>query len=149
MKKTLSKNIRQLYSVHIFAFLAVWLSMFFPGLDILLSIIYLLIVGYISRMPQSSCMQRVTVAACWQGPGIILSVLIHSHIAWLDISNYCYFIMEFWYTPVIPLLSLITLKMPNGYPLYYYLLLFMPLIMSLYFFLCTSAANKNRRHSVS
>lgn len=138
------KNIVRLYSIHIFAFLAVWLSMFFPGLDILLSIMYLLIVGYTGRTTQVNCLQKFAVIVCWQGPGAIMSILISLKMVWLDLSNYSYFIMEFWYTPVIPLLSLVTAKMPNGYPLYYYLLLFMPIILSLYFLLCTLTANKSR-----
>ena len=127
------KAIARLYVIHIFAFLAVGLSTYYPPWDILLALLYLLIIGieaHSLRNFNTTCQLAVILA--WQGPGILLCLGIVSGITVWDLSNYAFFIMQFWYTPVLPFLSLLPGFVWQGYPVYYYVLLALPLLMSAY-----------------
>ena len=99
------KAITRLYFIHIFAFLAVGISTYYPPWDIILSLLYLLVI---------------------------------SHTTIWDLSNYAYFIMLFWYTALVPMLSLLPGVLWRGWPLYYYFLLALPFIMLTYHFILSS-----------
>lgn len=144
MMKTLTAILR-LYLIHIFAFLAVGLSTYYPPWDILLALLYLLIIGIEAHTLKTytSGSRRVVILA-WQGPGILLLLLAISHITTWDLSNYAFFTMLFWYTPLIPFLSLIPGIFWRGWPLYYYCLLSLPLVMMTYHY---ALSNKYERLS--
>jgi hypothetical protein len=125
----------RLYFVHIFAWLAVWLAMYYPGLDLLLSMVYLLIVAAEIR-PLRRCSNGLKWGSflIWQAPGIIFALISLLPWSWWGLKEYGFFLLQFWYTPVVPLLSLLHLTIAE-YPLYYYLLLGMPLLLA-FFFMC-------------
>ncbi|MFA7149250.1 MAG: hypothetical protein WC109_10580, partial [Syntrophomonadaceae bacterium] len=97
------KAIARLYFIHIFAFLAVAISTYYPPWDIILSLLYLLVIGSEARsLRDFSSNSRRLVILTWQAPGILLFLLVISHTAIWDLSNYAYFIMLFWYTALVP-----------------------------------------------
>ncbi len=125
----------RLYIIQISAFIAVWLGSYYPDLDILLSLFYILIIGMeIIAIKNIGFKEKLKVLIFWQGPGAILSLMVLFQSIYL-ISGDIIFIMEFWNTPVLPIYSLI--PSINGQPLYYNLLLATPLIMTIYFFALT------------
>lgn len=123
----------RLYFIHFFAWLAIWMATYLPGLDVLLSIIYLvIIVQEIIPLRKYSLIKRWSALIIWQSPGLLLSFVSITPWSWLGFREYGFFILEFWYTPILPLLSLSRL-MVGEYPLYYYLLLMMPVIFGVLF----------------
>lgn len=133
------KAIARLYFIHIFAFLAVGLSTYYPPGDILLALLYLLVIGVEARSLRSfSVRNRWAVILAWQGPGILLLLLVISHTSIWDLSNYAFFTMLFWYTPLIPFLSLLPGSFWRGWPIYYYCLLSLPLIMMVYHYVLSN-----------
>ena len=125
----------RMYIIQISAFIAVWLGSYYPDLDILLSLFYILIIGMeIIAIKNIGFKEKLKVLIFWQGPGAILSLMVLFQSIYL-ISGDIIFIMEFWNTPVLPIYSLI--PSINGQPLYYNLLLATPLIMTIYFFALT------------
>jgi hypothetical protein len=132
--------IARLYFIHIFAFLAVGISMYYPPWDIILSLLYLVVIGSEARLlrefaPSSRCL----VILAWQVPGMVLFFLVISHTTLWDLSNYAFFIMLFWYTALAPILSLLPGIFWRGWPLYYYFLLALPFIMTAYHFIFSSS----------
>lgn len=125
------KSVARLYFIHIFAWLAIWLASYYPGLDVILAVIYLVIIASQLRLLgiDSPC-QAVSGFFLWQAPGIIFSLASLLHWSWWGLKEYAFFLLMFWYTPVIPLLSLLRGGLA-GYPLYYYLLIAMPLLYAL------------------
>ncbi|MDD3852156.1 MAG: hypothetical protein PHD40_00700 [Syntrophomonadaceae bacterium] len=121
----------RLYIIQIGAFIAVWLGSYYPDLDILLSLFYILIISMeIIDIRGIDVKEKLKVLIFWQGPGAILSLMVLGQSIYL-ISGDIIFIMEFWNTPILPILSLFPAI--NGQPVYYNLLIATPLIMSLYF----------------
>jgi len=128
--------ILRLYFIHIFAFFAVGLSMYYPPWDIVLAILYLTIIGREAcSLRNLTTKTKVSIILTWQGPAVLLLILILSGITFLDIKNYSFFIMLFWYTPLLPFLSVLPRLVINGLPLYYYILLSLPFFMSIFHFL--------------
>lgn len=125
----------RLYFIHIFAWLAVWLAMYYPGLDLIMSIIYVMIITAEIRSLHR-CSRRLKWGSflIWQAPGIIFSLISLISWSWWGLKQYGFFLLQFWYTPVVPLLSLVHWTV-DGYPLYYYLLLGMPLLFFAFFML--------------
>lgn len=129
--------VARLYFIHIFAWLAIWLAGYYPGLDILMAAAYLLVISaQIRSLHKDSKYAAAKVFFIWQAPGIIFSLISLLPWLWWGIKEYAFFLLMFWYTPVIPLLSLLQWVVA-GYPLYYYLLLALPLIYGLLFIALT------------
>ena len=123
----------RLYFIHIFAWLAIWLAMFRPGLDLILSIIYLVIVAVEFRsLGRHSKGLGWGSFIIWQAPGFVFALASLTPWSWWGLKEYAFFLLEFWYTPVVPLLSLLN-GVIAGYPLYYYVLLGMPLLFGVFF----------------
>lgn len=121
----------RLLGIHIFAVLAVWLGMYFPGLDIFLSFIYLIIISQeIYDLRGESLLVKGVAGLLWLGLPLILSL-----ITYFKIISEGIFLLIFWYTPILPLLSIRTYVFSNGLPLYYYILLVSPLVFMAYFYL--------------
>ena len=127
----------RLYIIQVSAFIAIWLGSYYPDLDILLSLFYLLIISMeIIDIRNTEPKEKLKVLIFWQGPGAILSLMVLFQSIYL-ISGDIIFIMEFWNTPILPIYSLF--PSINGQPLYYNLLLATPLIMSILFFALTGS----------
>lgn len=130
------RNVGRLYIIQLGAVFTVWLASYFKGLDLVFFILY------IAFMLMESITNRhkkwlvaFTAALIWQLPGIILTLLIITELNYLmPGGEYYIFAMELWYTPVIPLVSLISTPfLPH--PAYYNILLMMPIILSTYYLL--------------
>ncbi|NLW91644.1 MAG: hypothetical protein GXY34_08605 [Syntrophomonadaceae bacterium] len=78
----------------------------------------------------------------WQLPGIILSLMSIMPAGMWGEANYGFFVLQFWYTPVVPLLSCLSDYAFYGKPVYYYLLLWMPVIFGLCYLLLVFAGRK-------
>lgn len=115
--------ILRIYLLHIFAVLAVWLGMYFPGLDLGLSILYLIILreeGKHSAKLLNNWKQGL-VAVIWQLPGIFLGTSVV--MGWDRLTDFAYyfiFILELWLTPILPLVSLLPVWTILDRPIYYY-----------------------------
>ncbi|HBQ25306.1 MAG TPA: hypothetical protein DD791_02830 [Syntrophomonas sp.] len=85
------KAIARLYFIHIFAFLAVAISTYYPPWDIILSMLYLLVIGSEAlSLREYASKSRYLIILAWQAPGIILFLLVISHTAIWDLSNYAF-----------------------------------------------------------
>ncbi|MEN6325558.1 MAG: hypothetical protein ABFD18_05030 [Syntrophomonas sp.] len=73
------------------------------------------------------------IAVMWQLPGILLSVSILTGISdGFYFGQYFIFLLEFWYTPVLPLISIIN-KPFLPQPAYYHMLIYMPFFLSFFY----------------
>ena len=130
------KAVTRLYLLQTSAFLAVWFSTYFPGLDLLLAVVYLIIVSVeANRLKGFTRSQILLITVIWQGPAAILSILVMGNFYFYALSDNALFLLEFWSTPILPLLT------PLGYvnyfnkPLYYYILIAMPCLLALYYYI--------------
>lgn len=131
------RSIFRIYIIHLSAILAIWLAMYYPGLDVILSILYLLLLWeegkYTLRTFRSPLKQKI-IAVIWQLPGIILgSSVILGLDRLTDFAYYFVFILELWVTPVLPLVSLLPAWSILDRPLYYYLLFVMVPLLAVYY----------------
>lgn len=140
-------SLLRVYCLHISAILAIWLAMYFPGLDIVLSILYFYLLWaegkYSQRMLHNHQSQALT-ALIWQLPGFILvgSVLLSLDVV-ADFAYYFIFILELWDTPVLPLVSLLPAWTILDRPVYYYLLFLTVPGLAYYYYL--AAGNPENR----
>lgn len=139
------KRIIRLYIIHIFACIAIAESIYFPGLDVALAFLYLIVIGVEAFLYSQASWCRNTLAALvWQLPGLILSLISIAPAGAWGTANYGFFVLEFWYTPLVPVLSCLWGFAVQGKPLYYYLLLAAPLIMLLYYYLLVLISRRLR-----
>lgn len=68
-------------------------------------------------------------------PGIVFTVVSLAKITQWDLSSYTLFILQYWYIPLVPLISMVSLTTKSGVPLYQYILLGTPLLMIIYYLL--------------
>jgi hypothetical protein len=124
--------------------------MYFPGLDIILALIYI----YLVWKEGSHCQRRLSqvemaaVAVLWQLPGYVLaaSILLPMESA-SQFSYYFIFMLELWDTPLLPLISMLPTWTLLGRPLYYYLMFGLVPALSLYYY--TPVLLRNRLQSRS
>jgi len=76
---------------------------------------------------------RIAVASSLQIPGLLLATINLARITQWDLSSYALFILQYWYIPLTPLISLLTFVTEAGIPLYHYILLGLPFLMSVFF----------------
>jgi hypothetical protein len=113
---------------------AVWLASYFNGLYVFLSILFaacIIIEAILNKSERMfSCLATVLL---WQLPGILLGIFIITGLTFhIPGGEYYIFVLELWYTPLIPLISFISAPfLPQ--PIYYILLLITPLIMIAYY----------------
>lgn len=133
------KSVSRLYFLHISAILAVWLAMYFPGLDIILAMLYLLLLwgeGKYTYRTLRSRQRQALIASIWQLPGLILAASVILGLDRLtDFAYYFVFILELWFTPVLPLISVLPTWTILERPVYYYALFVMVPIMAIYYYL--------------
>jgi hypothetical protein len=131
--------ILRIYFLHTFAILAVWLGMYFPGLDIMLSILYLILLREEGKHgAQLLCdnKKQGLVALLWQLPGFFLGTSVLLEFDRLtDFAYYFIFMLELWETPILPLLSLLPTGTITDKPIYYYCLFVMVPVLSILYYL--------------
>lgn len=108
--------------------------MYFPGLDIILALLYVLIIWWEAKHSQLSLIQQSLVGFLWQMPAIFLSLGILLGLDQsTDLSYYSIFILQLWHTPVLPFSTLLPALVLLDKPLYYFeLFLMAPLLWAVY-----------------
>jgi hypothetical protein len=121
----------RLYLIQIFAFSAVSLSTFFPGLDLLLALLYIIVLIAEGRLhPEMTIAQKSSVVFLWQGPALFMSIYVLAEFTFANLDDYAIFAMQFWTAPLLPWWSLLNAPTPGSYPLYYYYVLASPLLFA-------------------
>lgn len=116
------------------AILAVWLGMYYPGLDILLAGLFLWVIWKEAGEKSFSLLQQGLVAITWQLPALflLLSVLLGLDKT-TDFSYYFIFMLQLWHTPLLPLATVLPDLLQLDRPFYYYELFIMtPLLWVVY-----------------
>lgn len=122
----------RLYFIQIFAFSAVSLSTFFPGLDLLLSLLYIVVLIFEGRNhSEMTIYQKSSVFFLWQGPAMFMSIYVLGDLTFANLDDYAIFALQFWTAPLLPWWSLLNVPTPGSYPLYYYYVLASPLLFSI------------------
>lgn len=121
--------------------------MYFPGLDIILSILYLILLreeGKHSAQVLLDHKKQALVAVIWQLPGFILGASVLLGLDRLtDFAYYFVFILELWQTPILPLVSLIPAWTIIDKPIYYYCLFLMVPVLAILYYLPGSTPEKS------
>lgn len=121
--------------------------MYFPGLDIILSILYLILLreeGKHSAQVLLDHKKQALVAGIWQLPGFILGASVLLGLDRLtDFAYYFVFILELWQTPILPLVSLIPAWTIIDKPIYYYYLFLMVPVLAILYYLPGSMPEKS------
>lgn len=127
-------NLLRLFFIHITAIAAGVLSSYFPGMDIIVALLYLLIIGMEARRAcDLPWWKRSITALIWQAPGLFFAVVLITSFNVMGVYEYAIFIIQFWFTPLLGLVSLAGLYFYLDKPIYYYLLILLPFISSLYY----------------
>lgn len=116
------------------AILAVWLGMYYPGLDILLAGLFLWVIWKEAGEKSFTLLQQGLVAITWQLPALflLLSVLLGLDKT-TDFSYYFIFMLQLWHTPLLPLTTVLPDLLQLDRPFYYYELFIMtPLLWVVY-----------------
>ncbi|MGE5544245.1 MAG: hypothetical protein ACM3UW_04665 [Bacillota bacterium] len=104
----------------LYAILA-WLTMYFPGLDLLTSAVFIFLLFNWSRYMVRNGMntwQVMAAAFLAQLPGLVFSGLaIYSWWRYGPLTSNFDFILQMWHTPFVPLLSLLPTVHLQGFPL--------------------------------
>jgi hypothetical protein len=107
----------------------VWLVMYFPGFDILASVIFLYILFQWSRRLGAdglSTPQAIGTAVLAQMPGLVFGALaLHSWWLYGPLTSNNDFALQMWHTPLVPLLSLLPVVYVREFPLTYLILFFL------------------------
>lgn len=113
--------------------------MYFPGLDIILAILYLLLLweeGKHTCRILCSRRRQALIAIIWQLPGLILAGFVILGLDRLtDFAYYFIFILELWVTPILPLISLLPTLTILERPIYFYLLFLMVPVLAVYYYM--------------
>lgn len=95
--------------------------MYYPGLEIFFSLLFLLIIVKENDYKRFSFLQQSLVGIIWQLPAWFLSAVV---LLGLDqstnFSYYYIFMLQLWHTPVLPLITLLPDFIYLNRPLYYY-----------------------------
>ncbi|NLB52125.1 MAG: hypothetical protein GX808_04210 [Syntrophomonadaceae bacterium] len=132
-KLLIAAKIFRLYLIHFFALIAVALAAYYPGLDIVLSILYITVLSLEAIYTELGVKGKLITAFSLHIPGLVLAAANIAGITQWDLSNYALFILQYWYIPLIPLISLLSFTTETGTPLYHYILLGLPFFMSIYY----------------
>lgn len=116
------------------AILAVWLGMYYPGLDILLAGLFLWVIWKEAGEKSFSLLQQSLVAITWQLPALFLSLSVLLGLDKnTDFSYYFIFMLQLWHTPLLPLTTVLPDLLQLDRPFYYYELFIMtPLLWVVY-----------------
>lgn len=122
--------------------IAVALSTYYPGLDLALAFLYIVVLGLEAIQANLPGGKNIITGLSLQIPGFILAITNLAGIGQWDLSSYALFILQFWYIPLIPIISLVSASTEAGIPLYHYILLTMPLLMTVYYYLAVLLGEK-------
>ncbi len=146
----MTRLVVRLFLIHILGCIAVALGMYYPGVDLALSLLYM---GIIIREVISSQIdlprRRTLAVTIWQSPALILSFASIATIRGWGQANYAFFMLEFFYTPFLPLLSLLARISVANMPLYYYVLLGLPFLIILFYGLLLNLITKDLTKPIS
>ncbi|HWP97124.1 MAG TPA: hypothetical protein VN426_09755 [Syntrophomonadaceae bacterium] len=126
----------RLYCLQIFAFLAISLSTYFPGWDLILSGVYLVVLTVESRLHSGlGLREKFLVLMAWQGGALFLAFYVWQGWTFWGLCDYGIFALQFWSAPLLPWWALIHIPLSSRFPCYYYLVLITPLLLSVWYFL--------------
>ena len=91
----------RLYLLHLFASLAVWLATYYPGLDMVLSLLYLYLLYREGQMCSLNLINRWLVGFLWQAPALVFAIF-STGLFHFGAANYGIFLLSFWATPLLP-----------------------------------------------
>lgn len=127
--------------IHGFAGAAVWLSSYWAGLEYVVALLYLLVLGSEARAMQDGKVgKRLLVSLAWQLPGFLMAFILLTGWNPLQPYDYAIFILGFWMTPILPWLALLP-SSDLAYPSYYYGLIISPFLLSLWIGFFSSKIN--------
>lgn len=99
----------------------VWFAMYFPGLDLLASAVFIYLLFSWSKYMVRNGMNTwrvMATAVLAQLPGLVFSSLaIYSWWRYGPLTSNFDFILQMWHTPFVPLLSLLPAVHLQGFPL--------------------------------
>ncbi|MDD2511010.1 MAG: hypothetical protein PHP26_02830 [Syntrophomonas sp.] len=105
-------------------------------MDVFLSILYFLLIALEARSAQRLKKREILmVTILWQGPAAVLSFLLLSGMDAGFWSLNAPFLLEFWATPLIALLSWLKGPLLAGKPIYYYCIIAIPVLLGFYYYL--------------
>ncbi|ABI67729.1 hypothetical protein [Syntrophomonas wolfei] len=141
--------VARLYIIQLFAFLAIWLSTYYPGMDIFLSILYFLLIALEARSPQNLKKRDILIIIIlWQGPAAVLGLMLLSGMNAGFWSLNAPFLLEFWATPLVALLSCFKGPLLAGKPLYYYCIIATPVLLGFYYYLLSIPLLLKQKNSI-
>lgn len=142
-------RVSRLYIIQLFAFLAIWLSSYYPGMDVFLSILYFLLIALEARSDQRLKKREILIVIIlWQGPAALLSWLLLSGMNAGFWSLNAPFLLEFWATPLMACLSCFKGPLLTGKPLYYYCLIATPVLLGFYYYLLSIPFLLKQKNSI-
>lgn len=101
----------------------VWLTMYFPGLDLLASVVFIYLLFRWTRYMVRNRMntwQVISAATLAQLPGLVFSgIALYSWWLYGPLTSNFDFILQMWHTPFVPLLSLLPAVHLQEFPLYF------------------------------
>jgi hypothetical protein len=121
------RGLGRLYFIHLTALLAILAAMYFPGLGLLLALIYLAVIYQEGRRLtaalEGDLFRALMTAVLWQLPALILITVNFLQLSSLGgLYHYSFFMLEIWQTQLLPLLSFLPASwLIQGHPVYYYL----------------------------
>lgn len=128
------RAVGRLYLIQVFAFCAVSLSTFYPGIDLVLSLIYIVVLIAEGRLHSKiSIFQKSLIVLSWQGPALFMSFYVVTGLTFANLDDYAIFTLQFWTAPLLPWWSLLNAPLQGSYPLYYYYVLASPLLFAVVF----------------
>lgn len=120
----------RLLVIHLFLIFIVWLATYFPGLDLLLSLVYLLVIWQAGARIGSQAgkwkLETLLAGVVAQLPGFVLT--------WANLKYYWgtgiisgdfTFAFQLWHTPALPWLSLFSFPVFDGFKSYFIALFFL------------------------
>lgn len=138
MLMEIKRAVLRLYFIHFFAVLAIWMSTYFPGFDIFCAFLYIFFISAEIRSVYSwEKRKKFILGLSWIIPSAVLALIAKNNIVMGDLSNLAFFILQLWYTPFIPLISLITYRNITGSGWASSWVLNMPYIMAVHYFICS------------
>jgi len=144
----------RIYILQLTAILAVWLAMYFPGLDVAMAALYLWLVWVEARQSAAqmgSLVKQAAIAVAWQLPGLLMGFSLLTGLDRLtEFAYYFVFMLELWQTPVLPWLSLLPPWTLNGWPVYYIMIFVLVVVLlGIYLLPAMILGGRRRKHGAT
>jgi hypothetical protein len=98
----------------------IWLSTYFPGLDIVLSLIFIYLIFWAGRLIAMESLDVIKAGLLSQIPGLIFTVLVFdSFFATHLLPAESVYLLLWWYGPFFPWLSRLSISVLGGLQLYF------------------------------